>query len=641
MTLQQARSAAKRGTIVAVIGALVALLAPSGPAVAHPTIPAPVFDPQTVSWASVRDMTGAKFSNYFQKRVDQGYMVTDLEVDVIGGEYRVGAVFQFNTDGRGWRSLRNLTSDGFHNEWLKARDEGMRLVDQETYVHNGKRLWAGVFVQNREGYDWASYRNVSSTEFSERFKNYRDDGFMPLDIEAYKVGNKMRYAAVWVNSSLNPDWKLWRNLTSAQFQGKFAQYKSRFRMIDVESYQTPSGQRNAGIWIGNTDGRKWIELRNLTAKGFANRWNRYLDEGYRLIDFEKYSTSSGARYAGIWRQNSDRPDWELRKAVNARITDEKESFDVPGMAVVIARNGEILYRRGFGHANVEGNTWMDSRHVQRLASVAKAVAGVMTMRMVQDGEVSLSVPTASLIPEIPSHHTHTIGQLVSNRGCVRHYPDGDDSFASETYTTALSAAKEFWDDPLVCTPNQYYYSTHGYTILCAALEQVSGVAVGQLMKQKLMDPFSLGTLAPETSTAKARTAKLYTFSDGKNEEVSRDEVSWKTCGGGMWSSALDLTQFGIKLVDGEILNASNLQLMWTPPNGASNYAYGWNTEQEAGRSVASRTGSWRGARSYLRIYQDDELVISVLTNRKNGGHSAIKVGKDIGTLLLDWIDGNP
>jgi CubicO group peptidase (beta-lactamase class C family) len=623
--------------------AVLATLTPVGlardVALAHPAIPSAVFDPAELSWASVRNMTSSKFAEYFDARESQRYMVVDLEVDVIDGEYRVGAIFNINTDGRGWQSLRDLTNAEFKAEWAKARDEGMRLVDQETYVVGGKRFYAGVWVENREGYEWLSYRNVTGATFGDRFKRNRDAGFMPVDIEVYQTGSGMRYGAIWVENAEGHEWRQWRNLTSQGFSDKFDAYEDDFRMLDVESYPTGSGQRYAGIWIENVRDRRWIEARDLTSKGFANRWNRYLDEGYRLVDYEKYPSPSGPRYAGIWRQNSERPDWGPRRDVNSRITQELDDFDVPGISVAIAREGEILYRRGFGFADEDAGTWMDSQHVQRLASVSKAVAGVLTMEMVEAGDVALDDESVDLVPGLPAHHTHTVGQLVSNRGCVRHYVSGQDGFEGDEFDTALEAAEEFWDDALVCTPGDYFYSTHGYTILAAALEQVAGTPADQLLLDRLTTPFNLGTLRmEEIDDDSVRRAKIYSWDGADNDEVDRERLDWKEYGGGMESSALDLTGFGIKLAGGSILGPDALSEMWTPPNAASGYAYGWSTGTQSGRSVVGKDGAQNGARSYLRIYPDDEVVVSVLTNRRNGGHSATQLATDLGQLVLDWID---
>ncbi len=163
-------------TVAAIAAA--ASLALAGTAAATPAVPTAVFDPSTTGWYSYRNLTSAQFAARFDA-LKRDNMVIDLEVDVIDGAYRVGAVFRANPDGRGWASLRNLTSAQFHERWEHYRDRGFRLVDQETYVHHGARRYAGVWIENREGFGWASYRGVTSAEFSERFDQYRDRGYLP------------------------------------------------------------------------------------------------------------------------------------------------------------------------------------------------------------------------------------------------------------------------------------------------------------------------------------------------------------------------------------------------------------------------------------------------------------------------------
>ena len=67
----------------------------------------------------------------------------------------------------------------------------------------------------------------------------------------------------------------------------------------------------------NRNKRKWAERRDMSEKSYKNYWRYYRDLGYRLIDFEAYEISPGnIRYAGVWRQNSDRPDWFLASKIN-------------------------------------------------------------------------------------------------------------------------------------------------------------------------------------------------------------------------------------------------------------------------------------------------------------------------------------
>ena len=95
----------------------------SRPGEATPAVPTGVFDPSETGWQSYRNLTSAQFAAQFAA-LKPKYMVIDLDVDVIDGDYRVGAVFRANPDGRGWASLRNLTDDEFHERWTTIATPG-------------------------------------------------------------------------------------------------------------------------------------------------------------------------------------------------------------------------------------------------------------------------------------------------------------------------------------------------------------------------------------------------------------------------------------------------------------------------------------------------------------------------------------
>lgn len=631
---------ARRRTWVRTAAALAVVLAAStavagAPAQAVPGIPSPVFDPDSVAWLSLRDQSSEAFASSFAQHRKEGYLITDLEIDVIDGDYRVGSVWQENTDHRGWQELRDLTGSQFREAWEQARRNRMRLVEQETYVRDGRRLYAGVWIENAEQLGWASYRGLTSAEFSQIFEKQRRAGRLPVDIDQYVTEAGMRYSVIWVDNAENLAWRLWRDLTSAEFAEKFAAYQARYRMLAFESVLTGKGQRYAGIWVENRNGRAWAERRDLTRQGFVNWWYRYRDLGLRLVSFDKYETGKGARYAGIWRQNTGRPDWPLKGQVDDRVQAELDATGVPGISVSVFHNGTPTYLRGFGFADIDDNVWMDTRHVGSLASVSKAVAGVLTMRLVEQDLVDLDDASLDLVPQQPAHHQHTVGDLLSNRGCVGHYDDIPGGFGNEDYPSALAAAQQFWDEPLVCTPPSPYYSTHGYTLLGAGLEAAAGDDIESLVRDELTDAYELGSLAPQDlDDSSVRRMTIYTTGD---QEVAIPNNDWKTLGGGIDSSAYDLGRFGAKLAAGQILTEGSLSDMWTPPDGNSNYAYGWSTGTEDGHPVVAKNGSWTGNLAYLRIYPEDGIVVAVLMNDRSGDQSATQLGRDIGAIVLDSL----
>jgi len=608
------------------VGVSATVQAPTDP------IPSPILDPNSVGWASVRNMTSSQFADYFEEKSRAGMMVMDIEVDEIDGEQRVGATWQMNTDKRGWAELRNMTEEEFIIEQDEKRIAGFRMIDQEVYTLGSQKYYAAVWIYNTEDLGWISYTDKNSDEFSTLYGRYREAGYLMIDVDAGYIQGEMNYSAVWVENSESLDWVEWRDMTSDEFAEKFDEYEDVYRMIDVESYKVGGEQYYAGIWVENINGRGWYEYRDMSAKGFGDKWLELRDAGYRLVDYEVYPYGDGYRYAGIWRQNSERPNWPLKSTVDALGLVEMILSGVPGMSIAIAQNGSIVYLKGFGYADVDDEIIAHSGTLFRLASVSKAVGGVLSLELQEEELVDISDPSSDHIPGLPDHHTHTIQQTMANRSGIGHYdtyPDIEGSFG-----TALAATFLLWDTPLVANPgSMYIYSTHAYTFLGASLEGAVGDPIGTIFEDYLRTAYNLGTLNLEDRSQPNKFRSL--LYDTDNDEVEADDLSWKVLGGGLESSAYDLLRFGMLLLNGTILDQDSLDLMWTPPDNLSNYALGWNTGTHKGSSVVAKDGAQLGARSYLRIYPDDGIVIAILTNRKEGGHDPAELAKTIGGLMLD------
>lgn len=594
-----------------------------------------IFDADQVGWASVRNMSSTEFAADFAARKDT-QILTDIEVDEVNGQQRVSGIWQDNVDNRGWAEHRNLSSSEFSDKWNLYRDNGYRLVDQESYTLGGTRYYAGIWVENGEHFAWASYRNLTSAEFSDRFQQYKDD-YLMIDFEAYAVGNSTRYAAVWVENEENLAWVERRGLTSAEFSDYFDQYKDTYRVLDVESYQVNGQQRYAAIWVENTNGRAWQEWRDMTANDYRNRWIRNRDLGYRLIDFEEYETDNGIRYAGVWRQNSDRPDWSLRTTVDTLVKNHLDDYDVPGIGVAIAYQGEIEYMRGFGYQDVANNEWYSARTVNRLASVSKAVGGVLLMDLAEQGDINPDLATRHYVPEMPVHQSHTLKELASNRGGVGHYSELGLGTVNTQYDTALEASELFWDKPLVAPPGtQYFYSTHGYTLLGAGIEGATGEAIGDVIENELTFGAGLPSLRVEDrSESNYYRTELY---NNDNSKATPDNISWKVLGGGLEASAYDMVRFGSKLIAGQILDDDSMDELWTVPEPDNvSYALGWSVGTQQGARVVGKDGAQLGANTYIRLFPDAGLSIVVLSNRKGGGHSAGTLARDIADAILPTI----
>ncbi|MGQ0678928.1 MAG: serine hydrolase [Actinomycetota bacterium] len=634
------------GTALAAVVALGALEVPAR--AASPLMPHGVFDAQQTGWHYRTGMTLGQYQDYFAEQTKTRLQI-DIEADEIDGEVRYMAVFQDKVDGRGQYVLRDMTKASFAAENSNQLKNGMRLVDLEIYQSAGAERYAAIWLGNPEKLDHHLTQDHTVAQLTDYTKRMVRDGFIPADVELYPTSQGWRYAVIWLENIENLPFKLLVGLSSTSYASYFDQLKREYRPIDIESNDVGK-QVYAVIWVGNPSERLWYARRDMNQIQFDNYKRYYEDLGYRATDLEVYQSGAGLRYASIWRQNSDRPNWELRQSFDSSIEQAVQDWNLPGMGVVVMQNGKTLYRRGFGHADIAGGRWWDSETTGRLASISKAITGTLAVDLDAAGILDLEDPISQWLPEIPASHNYTVGDLGSMAACIAHSGDlSDGSFMGSQYDTALEAAEQFWADPSVhvCTlpAASDYYSTPSYTIQGAALEAATTVSLSDLIREVYSVPLGLSTLrAEDPDTAHSRRTVLYQLNgDEELEEVSRDNMSWKLGGGGMEASPADVARWGAALMGGQILDSDGLTKLWDSPFGAADYANGWSLDpSELGRQVVAKTGGQRGAKTYIRMYPEEEVVVVVMTNRDaldGEDHFAKEMGKQLGTEVLNWIDG--
>ena len=648
------------------ISAVLAILSP----LAEPANAGYLDMKREIDWASNRDLSSSDFSTRFRNYSKAGYMLIDSDAYPGSGGIKYAMIWQKNHDRRKWAALRNMTSDSYHKKWKEFRDKGYRPADIEVYKIGSAWRYAGIWVENKERLKWWSRRNMTSAQYGDAFKKRSAEGYRLVDMEAYQVGNQVKYSAIWVENKPRVKWAQLRNMTRSSYQKQVTDRAKKGEMVvDYEAYQTPSGMRYAAIWNKVPGNVKWTVKTNLNETQFANRWREMRDRGYRIVDFERYKVGSSQRYAGVWMENrSARADYSRRNGLDSDIESYRRANNLPGISVAIIRNGTIIYRRGFGEADMARDRQAHGQTVYYTGSISKAVAATMATRLESQGRIDLTRRTRDFLTNVrgsdgrrvslPSHHTHTLDQLLSHTGCVRHYRDSSTSPvtpgisdpANVWYPTDLDAAKTYWNVQLMpgCTIGATYdYSTHAFTLIGAALEQAMGDDIRDLMRRELLDRYKLGDLrfveSPDGMAGDYDRAKPYSYSSsGALREISYGDTAWKRLGGGMEASPVDLARFGWKVMSGQIVPTGpdtsndgcatidrdwlNCRLFNVMPGSIR--GMGWRIRTRSGRRVAEHGGDGRGFRTLMQMYRDDGLVVAIMTNGKGPG-SVQTNGNDI------------
>ncbi len=165
----------------------------------------------------------------------------------------------------------------------------------------------------------------------------------------------------------------------------------------------------------------------------------------------------------------------LGSRIDAFVTGEMERQHVPGVAVAVIRQGEVLKARGYGFANLEHRVPVSPGTIFQSGSLGKQFTAAAVMLQVEDGKLSLADPITKFFPEAPESWRHiTVRHLLTHTSGIPDYTEGAIDLQKD-YTES-DLAKIAFALPLEFPPgSRWNYSNTGYVLLGIIVHKVSGV----------------------------------------------------------------------------------------------------------------------------------------------------------------------
>jgi CubicO group peptidase (beta-lactamase class C family) len=311
----------------------------------------------------------------------------------------------------------------------------------------------------------------------------------------------------------------------------------------------------------------------------------------------------------------------LDSAVADYVKAEMERQHIPGLALLVTRDGKVVRSEGFGLANVELQVPVKPETIFQSGSVGKQFTATAVMMLVEAGKIGLNDPLTKYFPEAPpSWKNVTVRELLSHTGGFGDYPK-DFNFRKDWTEPQLLKLVE--SIPLAYPPGtKWEYSNLGYLTLGILIHRVSGEFYGDFLRQRIFQPLGMqATRIISEADIVANRAAGYRLVKGelKNQEWVAPAMN-TTADGSLYFSIVDLSKWDAALYDGKLLKPSSFDLMWTPvklkdgqPNKAG-YGFGWFIEGRNGHRCIHHDGSWQGFETAIDRYVDDHLSVVALTN---------------------------
>jgi len=609
-----------------------------------------------VGWAFHENLTRERYEAFFLKYTQMDYMLIDVETYRCGLFIRHSMVWQQNTDGRDWAAHVAMTWEEF-SQYRDVYESGMdfRLYDIEVFREpDSEPLYSAIWIENLDDLSWSVRFDMSETDFSEELGLQSENGLRLVDVEFYDTPNGLRIAALWVENPGDVAWFYNHDLTAESFQALVDQNAVEYRVLDHESYLVDGERRFAGIWELRPQDHRFVSKAGLSEQEFENAQNKYRDLGYRQLNHEYLEQETVPYHGGTWVVNDTQKFsvhsqyQELFDDIHHMIAQYRTQYDIPGISVAINLNGNMVYVAGHGTA---GETQSDLIMRQRLAhgktvypiaSVSKVIASTLAAKLEAEGQLSdgtaidldLSRETRYYLQDAPSHHTHTLEQLLAHLGCVAHWDTTRSNKiiipgTNSPFESATEWVETIWDIDLAenCVVGQdLYYSTASFSFVGAVLEKLTGRTDYQLIQDEITNQFNLGSIRAHFPGGYSQSNPLRAdpYSRNNNRLSSHYNTSGTLFGGGIEANVEDLAKFGWLVINGEIVSddvRDNRLLLpiaencGTRRSGNCTYGLGWIIWNWNNRRAASHGGTGAASGAYLRIYPDDGLTIAMLSNR--------------------------
>ena len=330
--------------------------------------------------------------------------------------------------------------------------------------------------------------------------------------------------------------------------------------------------------------------------------------------------------------------------VDALVGDLLEVTGLPGFSVaIIAADGEI-WARGYGVADVAAGTKVTTTTRFRAASVSKTITMTALAALVEDGKLDLDAPIGTYVADFPDPQQGiTVRRLAGHLAGIAHYQGADKVDRGHFYSSMDESLSVFRDSPRAGAPGErYQYSTHGFTLLSAAMEHAAGKPFLDVLEDEVFAPLGMTGSGPDLrSSPSPDMTTLYNVVKRKTYPIPKPEdPSFKWAGGGLVSTPTDLVKMARAYWNGHV-SAELVAEMWTSQQTAAGTStgvgIGWRIgEGLDGQRVIHHAGAMGGARSLILMYPEEHRAIATLTNATWPGAAEAN-----GQLLLAAFDAAP
>jgi CubicO group peptidase (beta-lactamase class C family) len=330
-------------------------------------------------------------------------------------------------------------------------------------------------------------------------------------------------------------------------------------------------------------------------------------------------------------------------AVDAVVARTLKAFDVPGIAVAVVKDGQVVLAKGYGVRSLATKVPVDANTLFGIGSNTKAFTTAALGLLVDEGKLRWDDKVTDYIPEFKMYDPYataefTVRDLLCHRsglglgaGDLMRYPDSTD-FTVKDIVHNLRYFK-----PVTSFRSQYAYDNCLYIVAGEVIARVAGQPCEAFVEARLLKPLGMSRSATGFARLPDPTNVIDAHApvEGKVQVVRRDLGTLSAAAGNIYSSAADLSKWVLMLLGGPgapapLLKPATQQELWTPQTirplspaptpyntHFAAYGLGWSLRDVRGYKEVSHSGAKVGMVTKIMLLPELHLGVIVLTNHEN------------------------
>lgn len=315
-------------------------------------------------------------------------------------------------------------------------------------------------------------------------------------------------------------------------------------------------------------------------------------------------------------------------------------------SILVAEKGKVIYKKGFGMANMEWAIPNEPDTKFRTGSVTKQFTAALVLQLVEEGKLKLDGKITDYLPDYrkDTGEKVTIHHLLNHTSGIPSYTSRPD-FSAEISRNPYGVAdfvKKFASGDLQFEPgSKFSYNNSGYSLLGAIIEKVTGKSYETVLTERILKPLGMTNTGYERhSTLLQKRASGYQKTPDGFVNAAYLDMSIPYAAGSIYSTVEDLFKWDQALYEDKILSAESKKLMFTP--GLGNYGYGIRiTDEPVGKTdqktrVIGHGGAIHGFNSLILRAVEKQQTVIILNNANLGQHH----GK-IALSIIGILNGQP